>query len=45
MIATDLTRQQALDADQKQYSKLVLLEILIKKQQCVSLLKKENEPF
>ena len=33
IIAIDLIKQQALDADPKAYNKLILLEIWIKKQQ------------
>ena len=42
MIAIDLNKQQALDADQKQYNYLTLMEIQIEQgtQKCFSLLKK-----
>ena len=48
MIPIDLIKQQALDADPKQYNKLILQEIELEKemqiQQDFSLLKKQKKP-
>ena len=49
MIAIDLSKQQALDADPKAIQQLTLKEIQLKKeiniQQYFSLLKKQKKPF
>ena len=47
MIAIDLSKKQALDADPKQYSKSMLFQLKIKqdKQQCILLLKKPKKLF